>query len=215
VPATLDLARQLADAAGDVDAFRATFKPEALRDPGLAAEVATRLLAAGRVDEAGDVLRGAKLKAADPDFAWETVWIDWLERSGQAADAQSARWSSFERTLSAERVRDFARRLKDFEDVEAEHRAIDHASAHPDAHAALRFLMDWPALPEAARMIQARPDDLRLSAEEAELWAGRLRPRHPAAAHALLRKAAAAAFARRDFKTCDRLTEEADAIPLG
>lgn len=34
----------------------------------------------------------------------------------------------------------------------------------------------------------------------------------PKAAYTLLRGAAAAAFRRRDFKTCDRLSAEADTI---
>jgi hypothetical protein len=72
--------------------------------------------------------------------------------------------------------------------------------------------MDWPALAEAARLIQARGEDIQISHEAAELWAAKLRGRQPAAAHTLLRKAAAAAFRRRDFATCDRLTAEADAI---
>ncbi|MGH6911301.1 MAG: hypothetical protein ACREEG_14025, partial [Phenylobacterium sp.] len=66
--------------------------------------------------------------------------------------------------------------------------------------------------PEAAGLIQARGAEITLGADTAQAWADRLRGRQPAAAEALLRKAAAAAFKRRDFKTCDRLTEAADAI---
>jgi hypothetical protein len=225
-PGWLILARQAADAAKDVDAFQATFTPAALRTPAIAAEAAQRLLAADRVADAGRVLAAAvpgpptaksRLGArtpVEPDFAWESAWIDYLERSGQAAAAQDARWASFERTLSAERARAFTRRLADFQDVEAESRAFAHAAAHPDFQRALQFLIEWPALPEAARMIQSRPDDVRLEPELAELWAAKLSARQPAAAHTLLRKAAAAAFKRREFKTSDRLTQEADAIDL-
>jgi hypothetical protein len=63
-------------------------------------------------------------------------------------------------------------------------------------------------------MIEARADELRVSDAQAELWAARLRARQPRAAHTLLRKAAAAAFRRRDFAACDRLTQEADTIEL-
>ncbi len=63
-------------------------------------------------------------------------------------------------------------------------------------------------------MIQARADEIQAPAEAAELWASRLRARQPAAAHLLLRKAAAAAFRRRELATCDRLTLEADAIEV-
>jgi hypothetical protein len=72
--------------------------------------------------------------------------------------------------------------------------------------------MEWPALAEASRMIERRADDIEVDADAAELWAAKLRRRHPKAAHLLLRRAAAAALRRRDFKTCDRLTQEADTI---
>ena len=72
--------------------------------------------------------------------------------------------------------------------------------------------MDWPALPEAAGMIEARADEVQVAPELAELWSARLRRRFPKAAHRLLRSAAAAAFRRRDFKTCDRLSAEADSL---
>ena len=224
-PGLMTVIRQLADATGDVDVFRSTFTAAALRSPPIAADIAQRLLAAGRVEEAGRLLEasgpmarnsrgllGANPRAAEPDFDWETAWIDYLERSGQTDAAQAARWSSFERTLSAARAKAFTTRLTGFDDVEAEGRAFGHAARHPDFQRALQFLMEWPALPEAAGMILARPDDVEVSAEQAELWAARLRARQPAAAHLLLRKAAAAAFRRRDLATCDRLTQEADAI---
>jgi hypothetical protein len=211
----LPIIRKLADAAGDVDAFRSTFTDAASRTPHVAADIAQRLLAASRVAEAGQVLQAASpsgRKSSDPDFDWETAWIDYLERSGDQQAAQAARWSSFERTLSVGRARDFVGRLEGFDDVEAEARAFEHALRHPDFERALAFLMDWPALPEAARLILARPDDVEASPEAAELWAAKLTARQPAAAHLLLRKVAAAAFRRRDFATCDRLSEEADAI---
>jgi len=50
------------------------------------------------------------------------------------------------------------------------------------------------------------------ASEQAELWAGWLSRRFPKAAHTLLRRALVAAFRRRDFKTSDRLSQEADAI---
>lgn len=219
-----ELTRVLADAVGDAGAYRATFSPNALRDPSAAAEVAQRLLAAGEVEEAGWLLSAAGAAAPkfapmaargqpiEPHFDWESAWIDFLEQSGQGEAAQDARWTSFERTLSADRMRAFTQRLPDFEDVEAENRAFAYAAAHADVDKSLAFLMDWPALPEAARLIATRREAIKVGAETAELWARRLQARQPVAAHTLLRKAAAAAFRRRDFATCDRLTAEADAI---
>lgn len=225
--AWMPLVRQLADAAGDVDAFRASFPQDALTTPSAAAEVARRLIAVDRLDEAGVVLQqaagnrqkrrlwvGAHVEALDPDYAWETAWIEYLDRSGQTEAAQAVRWASFERTLTVERARAFTSRLADFEDVEAEHRAFAYAAQHPDFESGLSFLMQWPALVEAAQMIRERAADVELDEQQAELWAAKLRSRHPDAAHQLLRTAAKAAFRRRDFKTCQRLTDEADAIPL-
>ena len=107
---------------------------------------------------------------------------------------------------------DFISRLADFDDVEAETRAFERAASFPDFEKGLGFLMAWPALADAARMTEQRIDDVDVAPEQAELWAAKLRRRFPKAAHALLRRAAAAAFRRRDFKTCDRLSAEAETI---
>ncbi len=216
-PGWITLMRQLADAAGDVDAFHATYPNGALDTPSVAAEIARRYLAAARTAEAGAVLRRAapkvpRGKADDPDFEWETVWIDYLDQAGDTEAAQAARWASFQRTLSTARARAFIDRLADFDDVEAETQAFDVAAKHPDFGAGLRFLMEWPALSDASRMIETRAADVEVLPDAAELWAAKLRRRYPNAAHILLRKAAAAAFRRRDFKTSDRLTAEADTI---
>ncbi len=219
-PGLILVIRDLADAAGNVDAYRATFTAQDLRSPRNAAEIARRLMAADRSPEAGELLEAARAaqarpgrpEAVEPDFEWETAWIEYLEQSGKTAAAQDLRWASFERTLSVDRARAFTSRLKDFEDVEAEGRAFALAARHGDFQRGLRFLMAWPALPEAARMIEERFEEVRVSDAEAELWAAKLRGRQPVAAGVLLRKAAAAALRRRDYKTCDRLTQEADAL---
>jgi hypothetical protein len=189
----LTVIRHLADAAGDIGAFRETYPEAALATPAIAVEVARRHLAAGEVDAAGSVLRlaapkpGKTGRLAAPDFDWESAWIDYLDRAGQTEAAQAIRWAAFERTLDVGRARAFTTRLTGFDDVEAEGRAFKLAAEHPDFAAGLRFLMAWPALPEASRMIQAREEDIQLEAEEAELWAAKLRRRYPAAAHLLLR----------------------------
>lgn len=217
--------RQLADAAGDFDAYRATFSAQALRTPEVAAELARRLLDSDRVEDAGRVLQlaapggigspGGGSQSAEVDFGWESVWIDYLDRAGQDEAAQAARWTSFERTLSAERLRAFTRRLADFDDVEAEGRAFAHAASHRDLPRALRLLMDWPALPEAAALIQARAAASGAALEpHAEAWAERLRARQPTAAGVLLQIAAQAAFRRRDRAAGEQLTQEALALAL-
>lgn len=218
VPGWITLIRQLADAAGDLAAFAATYTAEARRTPSVAVELARRYLAAGRLDEAGEALRvaaptpRANAKTPSPDIDWESCWIEYLERSGRQDEAQAVRWASFERTLSVDRARAFVSRLADFEDVEAEGRAFAVAAAAADFQKGLRFLMEWPALGEASRMIERRRDDIQVDPELAERWAAKLRRRYPKAAYELLRRGAAAAFSRRDYKTCDRLSAEAETI---
>jgi hypothetical protein len=213
--------RRLADVAKDPDAFRATFADATLATPAVAAEVAQRFLAAGRLEDARAALqsavrpslfRRAAGRAPGPDFAWESAWIDYLEQSGRGDEAQAARWASFERTLSADRARAYVKRLPDFEDVEAEQRVFDAAAGFPDPLRALELLIAWPALREAAGVIAERGDQLRPDPEAAEAWARSLRRRYPAAAERLLRRAAAEAFRRRAYATSTRLREEADSI---
>ena len=218
VPGWITLIRHLADAAGDLDTFRATYSPDALKTPAVAVELARRYLAADAVEAAGDVLRGTgpatavRGRTPKPDFEWESVWIDYLDRAGRGQEAQAVRWASFERTLSAERARAFVGRLADFDDVEAEARAFEVAARTQDFQQGLAFLIDWPALGEASGMIERRADEIQVDPELAELWGAKLRRRFPKAAYLLLRGAAAAAFRRRDFKTCDRLSAEAETI---
>lgn len=219
-PTWAPVLRTLADAAGDPETFRATLSDEAARTPAMAAEVAGRFLRAGRLESAREALEAAVRPGLfrrsggnpAPDFAWETVWIDYLEAAGRRDEAQAARWASFVRTLSAERARAFLKRLPDFDDVEAEQRVFETAAGYPDADRALALLVAWPALRDAANLVDARGGDLSPEPEQAEAWARKLQPRHPAAAERLLRRAAAEAFRQRAFKTAERLTEEADAI---
>lgn len=217
-PGWIALVRQLADAAHDVDAYRATYTDEALAAPHAAAAMGRRYLAAGRIDDAGAVLQLAvqlpnnNRNGLDLSIEWESAWIEYLEATGDTTAAQATRWASFERTLSIDRARAFIRRLTDFDDVEAEHRAFVVAAAYPDFQDGLRFLIEWPALADASRMIEVRSDEIEIDTETTELWAAKLQRRFPRAAHELLRKAAAAAFRRRDFKTCDRLSAQAEAI---
>jgi len=82
--------RAFADAAQDTEAFGETFGAPARQTPSVAVEIARRYFALGDVAAAGDALRAAAPKPSGlrkrlppPDFAWETAWIEYLERSGQ------------------------------------------------------------------------------------------------------------------------------------
>ena len=86
----------------------------------------------------------------------ENARIDVLEALGRADDAQGTRWSCFEQSLSTAHLAAYLKHLPDFDDVEAEERALEFASTYPSAHHALAFLISWPALDNAASLVLQR-----------------------------------------------------------
>ena len=190
--------RAVADAAGDVDAYVDTVSATLRHDPGTAAAVGRRLLDAGRIEEALATLQAAdprnRVRGLDgrPDPAaepWYVVWIEVLEQSGETRAAHEERWAAFERTLSAAQLRRFLKALPDFDDVEALDQAFEIAARFKPFSDGLAFLMDWPALPEAAAMIVARRDEVAGDPTDLAEWAARLDARYPRAALVLLRTA--------------------------
>jgi len=200
-PAGRNLVRRLADKAEDLDLWLSLVTPEQAGSPDVAADIARRLLAAGRVAEARAALEaalspsplnrrwtfGRNPKDGAPRLtpAWEAVSIDLLDAEGRRDEAQTLRWDLFERDLSAPVLRDYLARLPDFDDVEAFDRAFAHAAAHPDFEAAMRLLMDWPAHREAASLVLARPREARTARSMGADWAARLAQRFPEAAEIL------------------------------
>lgn len=201
IPAGRNLLRRLADRADDLDLWLSLVTPEQAGSPDTAADIARRLLGAGRVSEARAALEaalspsplnrprtfGRHQKDGAPRLtpAWETVSIDVLDAEGDRDEAQALRWSLFERDLSAPVLRDYLSRLPDFEDVEALDLAFAHATAHPDFEAAMQFLMDWPAHREAAALVLARPREARQPRPLSAAWASRLAQRFPEASEIL------------------------------
>ncbi len=203
--------RKLADRAGDLQAWIESIPEEERRTPEIGALIATRLAEAGQAAEARAALETSRPRLPDPALwtrpgrpppapdvsdAWEEAGIVVLEAEGRADDAQAARWAAFERTLSAAQLKAFVARLPDFEDVEAIDRGLAVAAAWPDPMRALAFLMDWPALREAADMVVIRAEAINGAAEAVPLWAARLEARYPTAALVLVR-ARARALARQ------------------
>ena len=97
---------EISDALGDVDAFIQQYDEKARKVPTIAAEIAQRLLAAGRTEEAWQTISATehrrRINSWDwPDFEWEDTPIDVLEALGRASDAQAARLGCFERSLSS------------------------------------------------------------------------------------------------------------------
>jgi hypothetical protein len=182
--------QDIADLQSDVDGYISLQPAKARGAPRVAADIAKRLLSAGRAEEALKVLDAAD-KDYPPGFApeWETVRAGVLDALDKTDEAQTFRWSCFERTLDPEHLRNYLKRLPDFDDVEAESRAMDVALAFPHVHMALHFLIGWPAHATAARLIEARSAELDGNLYEVLSPAAEaLEGKHPAAA-TLLRRA--------------------------
>ena len=126
-----------------------------LRDPDSRGECGFR--PAGRVDEAWEAVTAVDDKRSRwPEFEWENAHIDVLEALGRADDAQAMRWSYFERSLTTAHLRAYLKHLPDFDDVEAEERALAFATTYPNIHQALAFLISWPAQEKAASLVLQR-----------------------------------------------------------
>ena len=159
-PETATLQRALhalADGEGDVDADMAHESAASRKSPKVAAEIATRLLAAGRAEEAHAVLEEGSPEPGRPwSPDWELAWVEALLATERRNEAQSFRWSCFERRLDTSHLRAYLKALPDFEDVLAEEKALDHALRFPDFSTALAFFISWKALRYAARLVLER-----------------------------------------------------------
>ena len=155
----------VADAQGDVDAYMAQYSAEQLTYGTIAPRVAQRLIEAGRVQEAYDIARNAMAREADKSFRMfcsdlDEVYEECLERLGKLDDLKAHLWATFEQSLSARGLRKYLKLLPDFDDIEAEEKALDMVAQHPRLSAALRFLIDWPAHERAAQLVLARTEAL-------------------------------------------------------
>ena len=211
---------EIADALGDVDGYAIVFSAQERTNPAIAARIAERMLAVGRAEDAM-----AALVLAEPDFRkgghwpdWQRVWIDALDALGRGEDAQVERWATFERSLNAEYLRAHIKRLPDFDDEEAEIRALSHVSQSANFHQALAFLVNWPAHDLAAKLVMARQGELdgnhyELLTPGAEV----LEQRHPLAATLMLRamidyslihaRTKRYGHATRHLQTCEHLAK--------
>lgn len=153
--------KDIADAMGDVDAFIAQYQPATRKVPKIAAEIAARLLAADRAEDAlGFIERADVSNDHWVPREWQDTRLDVLEALGRKEDAQAFRWACFERTLLSDYLRAFLKRLPDFEDIEAEERAMDYAAANSSLTPALGFFLDWPSTEHAARLLIDRQSEI-------------------------------------------------------
>ncbi|WP_374942740.1 DUF6880 family protein, partial [Sphingomonas sp.] len=151
----------------------------------------------------------------------QRVRIEVHDALGRSGEAQEERWQAFERGLNAGYLRAHLKGLPDFDDIEAEDRALGYVSRHPSFHQALAFLIDWPALDRAAGLIMARTGEL----DGDQYWlltpaADALEQRHPLAATLVLRamidlsldsaKYKRYGHAARHLQTCEHLARRID-----
>jgi len=153
--------QEIADAQGDVDAYIAQQPERTHGAPMVAADIANRLVSAGRAEEALKALEKVDAKGrADVPFEWQLARAEALEALGRNDEAQAFRWECFEQSLNDDHLRAYARRLPDFDDLEAEERAFAYAQAFPDVHRALYFFLRWPSLAEASKLVTKRAAEL-------------------------------------------------------
>ncbi len=154
----------IADAQGDVDAFMEQYDERKRRIPVFAAEIARRLLEADRPEEALRILDDARLVRDGgwpaPDEEWRETRIDVLEALGRNAEAQVARWETFEKKLDEKCLRACLERLDEAGAATATEKALNHVAGYQDLHAALEFLLEWPDPARAAAVVIRRAREL-------------------------------------------------------
>jgi hypothetical protein len=208
----------LADLENDADAFIAAIHGGGMESThGL--NVAERLIDANRPAEALTWLDKPRQRFEDDDSdgADTDLRVAALEAMGRKDDAQSVRWRHFERFLNAEHLRAHLKRLPDFEDFEAEQKALEVAAGHEQTERALALLIEWRALDRADRLVRERQatldgrfyEVLRPAAEALE-------EKFPEAASLLYRRLVESVldrgsskqypYAARDFQSCTRLS---------
>jgi hypothetical protein len=167
--------QDIADAQTDIDAYIALVPMEDRSRSQMGAEIGRRLLAAGRTTEALAALENARPNQRTgqaghhDDFyragygngvGWEEVYIEALDAAGQEEHAQRLRWAAFEDRLSSIQLRAYLKKLPDFEDVQAEERAMRHALGFRSFPTALDFLRGWPDQASAARLVLTRATEI-------------------------------------------------------
>lgn len=167
--------QDIADGEADVDAYIALVPAAERSTPHTGAEIGRRLLAAGRAVEARAALEFARPKQRvvrtrdDDDLyltglgggsAWEETYIEALDATGQQEQAQRLRWAAFEERLSSTHLRAYLKRLPDFEDVEAEERAMRYALGFGSLPVALNFFREWPDQARAAQLVLTRAPEI-------------------------------------------------------
>ena len=165
----LEKVRQIiADALGDLDtliALEGNKHPNSQDTIG----IAVKLLGAGRAEEALIWIRKKKTGGLrylrSEDMADGLEAIDALATSRVSMEAkiletlddknaaQILRWKCFEETLNDEILKEYVAALADFEEFDVLDKAFAHVMQSKDRHRALSFLIKWPRLDLASKLV--------------------------------------------------------------
>lgn len=181
--------QEIAKAQGDIHAYIAQFSEQDLAKPAVAIEVANLLLQDHQPDAALEALTAApRSNCAYRDLAWDAAYVACLTQLGRTEDAHQHHWTVFLETLDAENLRAHLKAVPDFDDIEVEDAAKDHALGFDDVSIALHFILNWPDLEFASRLVQSRTQDLDGSQYDLmNAAADALRSRYPLAASLIWR----------------------------
>jgi hypothetical protein len=155
--------RDIAELESDTDAFIDTYQGRDLTNPHFASEIALQLLRAGRAKEALSYLDRAQPSEQNRHFGqpkWTDARIATLDALKRTDEAQALRLAFFQVHLSVSHLRAYLHQLPDFEDFDAEQRALNHVGGHANVHAALSFLVEWPAHERAAQLVLSRNKEI-------------------------------------------------------
>ena len=150
----VQVACDVADAETDVDAYIVAQGRLGAKASDL--KIASRLLNAGRGDEALKRLEVARPNADQTADALAALRIEALDAVGEREQAQAARWGLFQSSLSRDALKAYLKRLPDFEDVEREDEALDGVLALSRVEDALIFLTQWPDHRRAGELVRTR-----------------------------------------------------------
>jgi hypothetical protein len=149
----------LADLEYDPDAYIAAVHAGGPEDRH-ASEIAKRLIDAKRPAEALQWLEKPRRRGQEADNTDVDLRIAALAALEREDEVQALRWVTFEQMLSIGHLRAYLKGLPDFEDFDAEQKALAIAAGHKLADLALEFMAGWPALDRAAALVRDRITDL-------------------------------------------------------
>lgn len=156
--------QDVADGLGDVDAWMSRYSQEQLTFHTIAPEVAKRLLAADRAQEALQIIQNCITETNKRD-RWfdlpelDRVHFECLKTLGQTEDLKAALWERFEREMCANALKQYIKMLPDFEDEEDLLKAESIVLNHTSVYKALAFCLDWPNLNLADQLVRSRSDE--------------------------------------------------------